>query len=86
MPIYHFDIADAHPPIACEGVELESVGAARCQALRYAGQILCEQPEAFWDNSEWTLTVSDENHLTLFSVVIGTVVAPAMQAGLRSVG
>ena len=80
MPIYHFDIADAHPQIPCKGVVLDSVRAARCHALQYAGQTLCDQSEAFWHEHDWTLTVSDEDHLSLFSIVVGTVIAPSMRA------
>ena len=77
MPLYFFDIADAHPPIPCEGMHLETIGSARCHALKYAGQILCDQLPSFWEDDEWVMTVSDENHLTLFTVTVGTLNAPA---------
>jgi hypothetical protein len=72
MPRYHFDIADAHPPIRCEGADLPSIAAARCYALQYAGRILCDQKPAFWDADEWVLTVSDAQHLILFTLTIAT--------------
>jgi hypothetical protein len=77
VPLYFFDIADAHPPIPCEGVHLATIAAARCYALKYSGQILCDQPLSFWDDDEWVMTVSDQNHLTLFTVTVGTLNAPS---------
>lgn len=72
MPQYFFDIADAYPAVPCEGVNLPSLAAARCYALRYAGDTLCDQNPAFWDADEWVLTVSDAHHLTLFTLTVST--------------
>lgn len=77
MSRFYFNIADAHPPIPCEGAELPSVQAARCHALKYAGQILCDQEESFWDDDEWVMTVTDENQLTLFTITVGAFNAPS---------
>jgi hypothetical protein len=77
MPKYFFNIADAHPPIPCAGVCLPSLAAARCHALQYAEQILCDQKPAFWDGDDWVMTVSDESHLALFVIMIGTFDAPS---------
>jgi hypothetical protein len=77
MPKYYFDIADADPPIPCDGAELPSLGAARCHALQCAGQILCDQEPSFWNDDEWVMTVSDENHLALFTITVETTNAPA---------
>ncbi len=72
MPLYHFNIADAHPAIPCEGIWLDSIQAARCHALKYAGEVLCDQVQSFWNDDDWVLTVSDEDHLTLFVVTVCT--------------
>jgi hypothetical protein len=77
MPCFFFDITDANTPIACEGAELASVHAARCHALQYAGRILCDQDPSFWSDDDWVMTVSDENHLTLFTISVSTVDAPS---------
>ena len=77
MPLYFFDIADANTAIPCQGAELSSLAEARCFALKYAGQVLCDQPASFWTDDEWVLTVSDEHHLTMFVIVISTLDAPA---------
>jgi hypothetical protein len=52
MPIFNFSIADAQPPVASDAVELVDVAAARCHALKYAGNILCDQKPRFWDEDE----------------------------------
>ena len=78
MPKFFFEISDAYPVTPCVGADLASVSAARCYALKYAGEILCDQIESFWGDDEWTMTVSDANHLTLFVLTINTVDAPAM--------
>jgi hypothetical protein len=77
MPKFYFDIADADPSIPCEGANLPSLAAARCHALQYAGQILCDQKPPFWDADEWVLTVSDAQHLILFTLTIATSDAPS---------
>jgi hypothetical protein len=77
MPRYFFNIADAHTAIACKGQDLPLLQDARCYAVKYAGQVLCDQDPSFWQDDDWVLTVSDENKLTLLVVVIGTVNAPA---------
>ncbi|WP_156363645.1 DUF6894 family protein [Sphingomonas sp. Leaf357] len=72
MSVYHFAIADRFPPQAAEAVELPTLGLARVHALRFAAQILSDQLPAFWDADEWVLTVSNEDHLALFTITIMT--------------
>jgi hypothetical protein len=70
--MYFFDIVDAFPSIPCKGTDLGSLAAARRHALEYAGQALTDQLPSFWNDDEWTMTVSDERHLTLFTITIST--------------
>jgi len=85
MPLYYFNIADAHPAIPCEGVWLDSIQAARCHALKYAGDIMCDQLSSFWDDDDWVLTVSDEDHLTLFLITVGTLDASSTKRASQPV-
>jgi hypothetical protein len=63
-----------------DGVELASLAVAKCEAVKLAAQIVCEQAGEFWDEAEWSMTVTDENDLTMFQLqVIGTE-APAIRA------
>lgn len=77
MSIYYFEIADAQPAIACVGEKLPSLAAARCFALKYAALLLCEQGEEFWADTEWVMTVTDADRLTLFTILICATAAPS---------
>lgn len=63
-----------------EGIDFPSVHHAKCQAVAYAGRLLCDSAEHFWDRGDFELTVTDENGLILFTMrVVGTE-APAIRA------
>jgi len=56
-----------------EGTELESVAVAKCEAIKLAAGIICDEAADFWERAEWTMTVSDERGLTLFQLdIVGT--------------
>jgi len=79
MPLYHFDFQDGSTPHVDEdGIDLSDLRAARTEAVRYAGELLQGQPEQFWAAAEWSLTVSDAERLTLFSLTIIATDAPVI--------
>ena len=56
-----------------EGLQLKSVQVAKCEAMKLAGLIVCDDVTDIWENAEWTVTVTDERRLTLFELrVLGT--------------
>jgi hypothetical protein len=62
-----------------EGFEFTSVHDAKCQAVAYAGRVLCDAAEKFWDDGDFELIVTDDKGLILFTMrVIGTE-APAIR-------
>ena len=62
-----------------EGMEFASVDDAKCQAVAYAGRLLCDAAEHFWDSGDFELTVTDDQGLILFTMrVVGTE-APAIR-------
>jgi hypothetical protein len=62
-----------------EGMEFSSIHEAKSQAVVYAGQLLRDVAEHFWDTADFELTVADDNGLILFTMrVIGTE-APAVR-------
>ena len=68
MPRYFFNIKkDNHPPDV-EGVDLPGLDAARLEAVRVMGEDLKHHPDAFWDDEDWQIAVSDERGLVLFTV------------------
>jgi hypothetical protein len=77
MPIFHFHTADG---MSVE-TECSSVQAAKCEAARYAGRIICDEPEKFWDSSDFFLAVSDERGLMLFTFEAFGHDSPAIRIG-----
>ena len=65
------------------GRDFPSIHAAKCEAVCYAGRLLCDSGEHFWDKGDFDLTVTDEKGLILFTMrVVGTE-APAIRAMVR---
>jgi hypothetical protein len=77
MPRYFFHIDDGIAMHDEEGAELEDVAVAKCEAVKLAGQMICESSSTFWDRQEWKLTATDEGGLTLFCLHLLGVEAPA---------
>lgn len=62
-----------------EGLDFSSVHQAKCEAVKYAGQLLADTAEHFWDRGDFELTVTDDKGLILFTMrVVGTE-APAIR-------
>jgi hypothetical protein len=68
MPRYFFDIRDGHDFPDLQGSEFADLAAARIEAVRYAAEILKDMPGRFWNCEEWTMTVSNHNRKTLFTL------------------
>ena len=70
MPKFHFHLDDERDE---EGLELADLAAAKCEALKFAAQHICDAANAFWDREEWMLSVADERGLTLMQLhIVGT--------------
>ncbi|MGZ2412868.1 uncharacterized protein DUF6894 [Sphingomonas sp. F9_3S_D5_B_2] len=80
MPRYHFNVDDDQSHRNEEGVELPSLAEAKCQAVRYAGNLICDRSGDFWDRGEFAMTVTDENGLMLFSLQFIGTDAPAIRS------
>jgi hypothetical protein len=78
MPRYFFHIDDGATAQDDEGAELDDVAAAKCVAVRLAGQMICDGADRFWDREEWKLTATDSDGLTLFCLHVVGVDAPVM--------
>jgi hypothetical protein len=77
MPRYFFHIEDGKTAQDEDGVELESLARAKCEAVRLAGQSICDCAPTFWNTDGWKLTASDEDGLILFSLYFAGTDAPA---------
>lgn len=63
-----------------EGLEFASIHEAKCEAVKFAGQLLADAAAKFWDTADFELTGTDDNGLILFTMrVVGTE-APAVRA------
>ena len=51
-----------------DGLELKSVQVAKCEAMKLAGLIVCDEVNDIWANAAWTVTVTDEARLPLFEL------------------
>jgi len=83
MPRYHFNIEDGQSLRDLEGFELESLDVAKCEAVKMAGNIICEEADAFWKSAEWSMTATDATGLTLFTLHFMGMEAPAARAEIR---
>ena len=66
-----------------QGMEFASIHDAKCQAVAYAGRLLAEVAETFWDTADFELTVTDENGLILFTMRMVGTEAPAIRKSSR---
>jgi hypothetical protein len=53
------------------GVELADLAAARKEAAIFAGEMLRDSPDQFWDVQAWRLAVTDAAGLPLFTIDLG---------------
>jgi hypothetical protein len=77
MPRYFFHIEDGTILHDDEGTELKDLAVAKCEAIKLAGQMICDSAGGFWDKEEWKLTATDEDGLTLFCLHFVGIEAPA---------
>lgn len=80
MPRYFFDIKDGHDFPDLQGSEFADLAAARIEAVRYAAEVLKDMPGRFWNCEEWTMTVSNHNRKTLFTLKFLAESAPSVNS------
>ena len=66
-----------------EGFEFASIHEAKCQAVMYAGSLLRDSVETFWDSGDFELTVTDDRGLILFTMRLVAIEAPAIRSTSR---
>ena len=74
-----FNLAGAVHDPDNDGVELPDIGAAREQAVKFAGEYINHRPEAVWLGDELRLEVTDANRLLLFTLIVAGVDSPAVK-------
>ena len=78
MPRYFFHSEDGHLEVDNNGTELPDAAAARVEAVRFAGALLLDRPQAVWESSRWRMLVTDERKAILFAVEVTTAVGAAV--------
>jgi uncharacterized protein DUF6894 len=83
MARYYFHIDDGSNISDDVGTELRTLAEAKCAAVQYAGQLICDAAGEFWDAAQWSMTVADATGLTLFTLEFAGTESPAIQAQPR---
>lgn len=76
---YFFNLAGAVHDPDDEGHELENLGQARHQAVKFAGEYMRDRPEVVWLGDELRLEVTNSNRILQFTLIVLGVDAPAAQ-------
>ena len=66
MPQFHFNVRDGSDLPDRDGTELPDLRTARREAVKLAGRLLLDEPDTFWEGSDWRVEVTDAEGLTLF--------------------
>ena len=80
MPRYFFNVNDQIDEI---GRDFETLAEAKCQAVRFAGQMICDASRDFWDAADLALVVTDAKGLMLFTLRTFGTEAPSIRSGGR---
>ena len=80
MPHFVLNVEGDPNPV---GIDLPSLAAAKCEALRHASKTVCDDPKQFWSTREFQMTVTDGRGLALFALTISGIEAPAIRAEPR---
>lgn len=78
MPRYLFTVADGEHHIEHNSRDFADLPTAKCQAVKFASELICEAHESFWDRGDWEMTVADATGLTLFTLVFAGYEAAAL--------
>lgn len=79
MARYYFNIDDGSGLENTLGMELSSLAAAKCEAVSYAGRLICDHAGEFWNSGDWSMTVTDGKGLSLFSLQLVATESPSIR-------
>ena len=80
MPRFFFHTEDGHRQNDEDGAELADIEAAKHAATQLLAESLRNNSQLFWDTENFRIIVADEAGLTLFSLELAVIIAPAMKA------
>jgi hypothetical protein len=79
MPLFRFIIDDGSAVPQPEPIDLGSKHEAMSHAVLMAGQMLKDVDGKFWNDSHWTIQVTDVNGLVIATIDIDGSAAPSAQ-------
>jgi hypothetical protein len=71
MPRYHFNTEDGRFVADRDGVDLVDLEAARIEAVRLLGRVLCDNPDIYWEHEHFAIIVTDDAREPLFAINLG---------------
>jgi len=77
MARYYFNTVDGEVVNDGEGVEFSDGADAEVEAVLLTGALLREHAKEFWKTGSFTVTVTDDAGLALFTIVTEAIRAPA---------
>jgi hypothetical protein len=77
MARYFFSTEDGSCYRDKEGTELKDLSEARVEAIRYAGQVMTNEPGVLWNGQDFHVYVTDEQGTALFKITSFATNAPA---------
>jgi len=80
MARYYFNTLDGESVTDTEGVELSGGADAEVEAVLLTGELLREHAKEFWKTGSFTVTVTDDSGLALFTIVTEAFRSPAFRA------
>jgi hypothetical protein len=85
MPTFYFHTEDGEQVTDTEGSELADIAAAEDAAVQILAESLRGNSKLFWESEGFSVTVTDAEGLTLFSLQVSATIAAAM-AGRKAKG
>jgi hypothetical protein len=79
MPKYYFHIDDGSEVRDDDGTELRDLTAAKCEAAKLAGELICHAALEFWNHQKLNVTVTDGAALILFTIHMIGIEAPSIR-------
>ena len=79
MPVFYFHTEDGRSFRDEEGVELVDCHAARNEALVVLAELVKEDPEEFWRERSFTVTVTNDVGLTLYILDLSAIASGAVE-------
>lgn len=79
MPLFRFTVSNGSTAPQGDLIDLPDITTAQHDLTLLAGESLKDAGERFWHDGDWTFDLSDEDGLTLCSIMVHGTEAPALR-------